>query len=145
MLDRLIIIPFNATFSPNDPDYDPYIKYKLRSEEVMQYLIKIGLEGLKRVLANRRFTVCTKVKQQLEEYEEQNNPILLFFKELDPTEVTNEPTKNVYQRYQEFCIVNSFQPMSNIEFSKQIKKHFGLEIADKKIDGKKYRIFIRKE
>lgn len=145
VLDRLIIIPFNATFSANDPDYDPYIKYKLRSEESMRYLVKIGLEGLKRVLEHRRFTLCTKVQQQLKEYEEQNNPIILFFNELDSTSVINEPTKDVYQRYQEFCIVNSFQPMSNIEFSKQIKKHFGLEITDKKIDGKKYRIFVKKE
>lgn len=144
VLDRLIIIPFNATFSPNDPDYDPYIKYKLRSEEAMRYLIRVGLEGLKRVVENRRFTTCTKVQQQLEEYEEHNNPIILFFKELEEDEIINEPTKNVYRKYQEFCIANSFQAMSNIEFSKQIRKHLELDIVDKKIDGKKYRIFIRR-
>lgn len=145
VLDRLIIIPFNATFSANDPDYDPYIKYKLRSDESMKYLIKVGLEGLKRVLTNRKFTVCEKVQKQIKEYEEQNNPIILFFNELDIDTVINEPTKNVYQQYQEFCITNSFQAMSNIEFSKQIKKRFDLEITDKKIDGKKHRIFIKKE
>lgn len=144
VIDRLIIIPFNATFSPNDPNYDPYIKYKLRSEESMRYLIKVGIQGLKRVLDNRRFTVCEKVQKQIEEYEEQNNPIILFFKEVDEDQIVNEPTKQVYQKYQEFCIVNSFQPMSNIEFSKQIKRHLDLEITDKKIDGKKYRIFIKK-
>ena len=144
VLDRLIIIPFNATFSANDPDYDPYIKYKLRSEESMKYLIKIGLEGLKRVMEHRGFTICDKVQKQLAEYEESNNPIILFFRELGEDEVINEPTKNVYQKYQEFCIVNSFQPMSNIEFSKQIKKHLNLDIVDRKIDGKKYRIFIRR-
>lgn len=144
VIDRLIIIPFNATFSPDDPDYDPYIKYKLRSDESMMYLIKIGLEGLKRVIDNQRFTVCEKVQRQIEEYEEQNNPIILFFKEVEEDQIVNEPTKEVYRKYQEFCIVNSFQPMSNIEFSKQIKRHLDLEITDKKIDGKKYRIFIRK-
>lgn len=144
VIDRLIIIPFNATFSPDDPDYDPYIKYKLRSDESMRYLVKIGLEGLKRVISNQRFTVCRKVQKQIEEYEEQNNPIILFFKEVDEDQIVNEPTKNVYQKYQEFCIMNSFQPLSNIEFSKQLKRHLNLEIADKKIDGKKYRIFIKK-
>lgn len=144
VLDRLIIIPFNATFSVNDPDYDPYIKYKLRSEECMKYLIKVGIEGLKRVITNRRFTTCEKVQKRLEEYEETNNPIILFFKELDEDEIINEPTKAVYQKYQEFCITNSFQAMSNIEFSKQIKKHLDLDIVDRKIDGKKYRIFVRR-
>ena len=144
VIDRLIIIPFNATFSADDPDYDPYIKYKLRSDECMQYLIKVGIEGLKRVIVNRRFTLCEKVQKQIEEYEEHNNPIILFLKDVDEDQIVYEPTKNVYQRYQEFCIVNSFQPMSNIEFSKQMRKRLDLEIVDKKIDGKKYRIFKRR-
>lgn len=144
VLDRLIIIPFNATFSADDPDYDPYIKYKLRSEECMKYLIRVGLEGLKRVLSNRRFTLCEKVQAQLEEYEEHNNPIVLFFKETDEDQIINEPTKDVYRKYQEFCNANSFQPMSNIEFSKQVKKRLDVDIVDKKIDGKKYRIFKRR-
>lgn len=145
VLDRLIIIPFNATFSPDDEDYDPYIKYKLRTNEALEYLINVGIVGLKRVIKNRRFTICKKVQKQIEEYEEHNNPIILFFKEIEESQIINEPTKDVYQKYQEFCIVNSFQPMSNIEFSKQTKKRFNLDIVDKKIDGKKYRIFKRKE
>ena len=29
VLDRLIIIPFNAVFDKRDPDYDPFLKYKV--------------------------------------------------------------------------------------------------------------------
>lgn len=145
VLDRLIIIPFNATFSVNDPDYDPYIKYKLRSEESMQYLINIGLAGLKRVIENNKFTICQKVQAQLDEYEEHNNPIIMFLKELSEDVIINEPTADVYRKYQEFCIVNGFQSISNIEFSRQAKRHLGLEIVNKKINGKKYRVFKRKE
>lgn len=143
VINRLVIIPFNASFTVNDPDYDPYIKYKLRSDESMQYLIQIGIKGLKRVLENRQFTVSDKVQKELEEYEENNNPILMFFKE-EP-KVENEPTKVVYRKYSEFCVANSFNPMSNIEFSKQVKKHLGMDIATKSISGKKYRLFIKKE
>lgn len=143
VISRLVIIPFDARFSPNDPDFDPYIKYKLIQEEPMQYLINIGIQGLKRVLKNRKFTSSVKVEKALQEYTENNNPILLFFKE-EP-KIENEPTKNVYKKYNEFCIANSFNPMSNIEFSKQVKKYLDYEIADKTIKGKKYRIFIKKE
>ena len=145
VIDRLVIIPFDATFSVNDPDFDPYIKYKLRSEESIKYLINVGLIGLKRVLANRKFSVCNKVQKQLKEYEERNNPIILFFEEIEDHEIVNEPTKNVYKRYQEFCIVNELQPISNIEFSRQITKRLDLEIINKKINGEKYRIFVKKE
>ncbi|MCC0644679.1 DNA primase family protein [Clostridioides sp. ZZV14-6150] len=140
VLDRLIIIPFNASFSVNDKDFDPYIKYKLREQEAIEYLINLGLEGLKRVLKNRKFTVPDKVKKEILEYEEINNPILGFFKEVDKIE--NESTKEIYMKYQEYCILNGLQPISNVEFSRQVVKKFGYEIKDKKINGKKYRVFI---
>ena len=140
---RLIIIPFNATFSPDDPGFDPYIKYKLRQPQCMQYLIQVGLSGLRRVLKNQKFTISDKVQKELNEYEEFNNPILLFFR--DEPKIENEPTNVVHRKYTEFCISNGFTPMSNIEFSKQIKKRLGMRIADKTIKGKKYRIFIKEE
>lgn len=143
VLSRLVIIPFNATFSRDDPDYDPHIKYKLRKPDSMQYLINLGIKGLKRVLANNGFTTSDKVQKELEEYEENNNPILLFFK--DDPEIENEPTNVVYRHYVEFCLANSFTAMSNIEFSKQVKKYFNFDIVNRTIKGKKYRIFVRKE
>lgn len=145
VLDRLIIIPFNAKFSSDDPDFDPYVKYKLREPECIEYLINVGLKGLKRVLENRKFTISEKVEKEIQEYEENNNPILSFFKEVGQNQIENEPTKNVYKKYQEYCIVNSLQPMSNIEFSRQINKRFDFTVIDRKIDGKKYRIFMKKD
>lgn len=142
VLDRLVIIPFDAQFDKNDPDFDPYIKYKLIQEESLEYLIVLGLKGLKRVLENQSFTRSDKVQRSITEYQETNNPILLFFKE--DVKIVNEPTNEVYKKYNEFCLANSFTPMSNIEFSKQVKKHYGLEIKSKSINGKKYRIFIER-
>lgn len=145
VITRLIMIPFNAKFTSDDPDFDPYIKYKLRQPENMEYLILLGIQGLKRVLKNRKFTSSKKVEKELEEYEESNNPILLFFKENNIDTIENQATKDVYRNYNEFCLANSFQPMSNIEFSKQVKKFYDLEVVDKTIKAKKYRIFTRKE
>lgn len=142
---RLTIIPFDATFSVNDPDFDPYIKYKLREQEPMEYMIKIGLEGLKRVTLNQKFTSSKRVEQELEEYEESNNPIIGFYKEVGIEEIENEPTKDVYKKYQEYCLANNLQALSNIEFSKQVKRKFDFDIIDKKIDGVKYRLFVRKD
>lgn len=143
VLSRLVIIPFNARFSVDDPDFDPYIKYKLITSDVMEYLIKIGLEGLKRILKNQQFTVSEKVQNALTEYEESNNPIILFFKE-EP-KIFDESTTTVYQNYYGFCASNNYTPMSNIEFSKQVKKYFDADIITKSIKGKKFRMFKRKE
>lgn len=74
VLRRLVIIPFNATFSKDDPDYDPFIKYKLIQQESVEYFIRLGVEGLKRIIINDGFTKSDKVQNQLTEYEEENNP-----------------------------------------------------------------------
>lgn len=145
VIDRLIIIPFNARFDKNDPDFDPYIKYKLIRPEAMERLIVLGLQGLERVMQNQCFTTSEKAQKELQEYEVNNNPILLFFAEIEAENLANNPTGDAYRKYTEFCISNSFQPMSQIEFSKQVKKHFDFDIITKSIRGKKCRIFIEKE
>nr|DAP86074.1 MAG TPA: dsDNA helicase [Caudoviricetes sp.] len=143
VLRRLVIIPFNAQFSKNDPDYDPYIKYKLICQESLEYLIALGMQGLKRVLTNQEFTKSEKVDKQVKDYEEENNPIIAFLAEYDESYIINEATSDVYRMYLVFCQENAMQPMSNIVFSKQLNKRLNTEVIVKKINGKPTRIFVR--
>lgn len=145
VLSRLVIIPFNARFTKDDPDYDPYIKYKLRTESAMEYLIQLGIRGLKRVLANYSFTESESVEKALIEYEENNNPVLLFFKEIDREDVINKSSRDLYSKYALFCAEGGFNAMSNVEFSKKIKQKYNVEIKTKKLGGKTYRVFVEKE
>lgn len=140
IMNRLIIIPFNARFSKSDPDFDPFIKYKLRKESSIEYLIKLGLEGLKRVLTNG-FTISEKVEKELRDYELTNNPIIGFIEESNPE---NKSTKDVYRAYKEFCLVNGHNPMSHTKLSQYIKTNLDLDIVNKKIGGKVFKTFIKK-
>ena len=145
VLNRLIIIPFRATFDKDSGTYDPYIKYKLRAPECMEYLIQLGVKALQRVLLQDGFTVCDDVTKELNEYELTNNVVLNFFKELDvENDIVGIPTREVFLRYEIWCTENAVQKMSNIEFSKIVKKHFGLVIVDKRVGGKKKRVFMTK-
>ena len=145
VLDRLIIIPFNARFSKEDPDYDPFIGYKLIEPGSIGYLIKLGIMGLRRVLEGQGFTRSDLVDRQLEEYEEENNPIVAFIHDLEHGEddIVNEAAADVYTRYNVFCNAANMQPMSKGVFSKQINKRIGTEIAFRKIAGKTTRVFVR--
>lgn len=145
ILRRLVIIPFNAKFDSSDPNFKPFIGDSLKGQESMEYMIQLGIQGLKRVLMDRKYTTSKKVQDELNEFEETNNPILGFFRECqnENIPIENEATNTVYRRYQEYCIANSLTPMSNGEFSKQVKKHFDFVIIDKRIQGKKYRIFVK--
>ena len=141
ILDRLVIIPFDARFTKDDVDYDPFIKYKLRSKEVMEALIAKAIPALKVVLANQEFEDCSKVKANLAEFEKSNDPILEFFEDIGESEYLNEPIKNVYQKYNSFCLSNNLQSISAIEFQRRMKQHFGLVIKAIEISGKKARVY----
>ena len=141
VLRRLVIIPFNATFSKDDPDYRPFIKYDLMQPEALEYMIALGMEGLKRVISNRAFTVPALVQEQLDEYEESNNPIIAFLKDVELSELENEPTSDVYRRYNLFCTENSLQAMSAIAFTKQLCRRCGFTLTRKRVDGEIKRVY----
>lgn len=139
---RLIIIPFNANFNKDDPDFDPYIKHKLLKKSSLEYLIRLGIEGLKRVLKNKSFTKSEKVQKELDEYEKNNNPILLFFDEVDKEEIINESVPDIYRMYTVFCSENNFSPFSKIEFGRNISSYYGLVNKAKRINGKLIRVWV---
>lgn len=143
VLRRMVIIPFNAKFTKQDHDYDPYIGWKLKDAEVMKYLVKLGIEGLKKIISNRGFSSCAKVDAELKEYTEYNNPILLFLKETERDEILNEQTKMVHSAYEMFCHDNGFQSMGLANFSKEITRQLNCRIVDKRLNGKKTRVFVR--
>ena len=141
---RLVIIPFDANFSKDKAGFDPTIKHKLKSPETMEYLINLGLAGLKRILENRGFTDSDKVKKALDEYEEDNNPILGFFKECEDEDfhIEDNTTDLVYSRYQEYCLANNLQAMSKTAFSRQIARNLHLHTEVRRIGKKTARFYV---
>lgn len=142
VLRRLVIIPFNARFTKETDGYDPFIKYKLVQQDSLEYLIAVGVEGLKRVIINNQFTSSESVQRQLEEYEEENNPIIAFIADCGVDMIENEPTTDVYKRYQVFCADNAMTPMSNIVFSKQINKRLNFKTVQRKVNGRNFKVFV---
>lgn len=143
VLDRIVLVPFKAQFSKDDPDFDPYIKYKLRSPEVMSHLINIGLKGLERVLANRSFTTPEAVEVELEAYAVANNPILDFFRETPVDEVVNESTASVYDDYVSYAVRNNMKPLGQNEFTRQANKYYGITSKTVRVNRKRLRVFVK--
>lgn len=141
VLRRLVMIPFNATFTKDDADYDPFIKYKLITEDSIEYLIQLGIQGLKRVLHNNEFTVSKKVTNAITEYEEENNPIIAFINEVGADAIVNQSTTDVYLRYSVFCSQSQLQALSKIAFSKSINKRLGTNTVSRRINGTVVRVF----
>lgn len=144
VLRRLVIIPFNASFSKSDPDYDPWIKYKLIQQESIEYMIALGIEGLERIVTERAFTKSEAVENQIKGYEEENNPIVGFLNSIELDDIINEPTSDIFKQYTVFCAENNLQAMGNIAFSKHVCKRLGITTGLKRINGKNVRVYIER-
>lgn len=144
VLRRMIIVPFNAKFSKNDPDYDPYITWKLKDEQVMKYLIRIGIEGLRRVLENNGFTESKEIQDELEEFELRNNPILSFIKDTSIESILNQPTKEVFRMYKVYCVEKGFMEMTQPNFSRELNRRLNVTVKRLRINGELTGIYVRK-
>ena len=146
---RLAIIPFNAKFSKDDPDFNPNINDDLRTNEAMEYLIRISIEGLKRALNNKGFTESQKVQNELDEFERDNNPILEWLEEVDESEILHHTGSDVYARYDTYCHENGLDKMDEPKFKKIINNKFQFKLESRKIpDGyggkRSARVFVKK-
>lgn len=125
---RFIIVPFPVTYSKENGNIDFNIVEKMTTTENMEAFLILALTGLKRLLTNKCFTYSQKAQMMLDEFNEDNNPVLTFIKE--KTEQTimgkkyfnNKPTNDIYQDYAVFCFRDNYKRVSKPTFSKQLKR-----------------------
>lgn len=140
---RIMIVPFNAKFSKHDVDYDPDIEEKLLTDEGIQYLLKIGIEGLKRIMFNKHFTKSALGEAEKDAYMKDNNNVLEWL-EGEPS-IENNAVSDVYLAYQVWCTQNGCGAVKKLNLTKEIKKHLGFESKIKTIQGKSVRVYAREE
>lgn len=146
ILRRLLIIPMNAYFSKDNTDYDPYIIDKLTSENAMEYLINISLEGLQRVLVNNGFTTTSAINEQLDDFNRANNPLINFVEECEGDSadyLTTTPITTIYSRYTVYCEDNGFMPENRTTFSKRLATTCDFKSCTKRLNGKVVRYFTK--
>lgn len=147
VIKRLVIIPFNAKFSRNDADFDPYIDTKLAKQGAIEYFIKLGVEGLKRIIQNDGFTYSKKVGKQVEQYKQTANPLLGYLEEQKEMGIDLDGLSldDVHLDYTEHCIREGLHPLGKPEFSKQVQIEMNLKTKRKRIKelGRQVQIFYR--
>ncbi|MGL6174981.1 MAG: DNA primase family protein [Cellulosilyticaceae bacterium] len=138
LMRRLVIIPFNANFKrDNGGQYDVFIKDRLLTKEAMEYLLLLGIQGLKRVLKDQAFTEVKDVNVALEEYNKMNNPILRFVQEV---KIENETTSHIYIEYENWCDREKEKSMGASSLGKELKK-LGYESKVISKNGRSIRIY----
>lgn len=147
VLNRLVIIPFNARFTkylPSgeiDPDYNPKIRYELVEQSSVEYLIRVGVEGLKRIIKNQGFSKSDATEQMAEEYDLMNNPIKGFFAEQEEGYIFRETVQDIFTRYQLYCNDCGIKPETKISFGKTVAEMFQVESKNTRVNGKQVRFY----
>lgn len=147
VLNRLVIIPFNARFTkylPSgeiDPDYNPKIRYELVEQSSVEYLIRVGVEGLKRIIENQGFSKSDATEQMAEEYDLMNNPIKGFFAEQEEGYIFRETVQDIFTRYQLYCNDCGIKPETKISFGKTVAEMFQVESKNTRVNGKQVRFY----
>lgn len=135
---RLVFIPFNAKFSKRDEDYDPFIKDKITTTAAIEYLLKIAIDGLYRILNNNSITYSKACDQVWDEYEAINNPVISF---IEDNKIENESVNDVYKQYQVWCIESGLKSLSKVMFGKEVRKRGYDSNKTVRIDGKLTKIY----
>lgn len=126
---RFIILNFDQTITEEEKDVE--LASKIIATEKPGIFIFI-LNGLRRIVTNKKFTYSSKSEKILNEYKEQSDPIQLMMNELHyvPGVEHTIPLKESYEYFKNYCQESGFKIISIIKFSDRLKK-LGFEIVRK--------------
>lgn len=125
LYDRLLIVPLEHNFRDASEDV-AFKNADIWTEAEMQYLLKLAIDGLQRLIRQGKFTQPLRCVKALEEFKADNDPVIAFFREYYPDDVSfNGKWKgDIYEQYTRWATANGFKPMSSNNLTRRIKKQF---------------------
>lgn len=117
---RFLIIPFDVTIPEQEQDKNLHAKI---IEKELSGVFNWVLEGLKRLLEQKRFSDCKAAQQAVEQYKIESNSVQMF---LNENEYKGSPTshkliKDLYPEYRTFCTDDGITPFKKSNFIKQLR------------------------
>ena len=98
----------------------------------------MALRGVRRLLANNKFTDCKIVSEALESYKIENSTVLLWCKEenITPELLTGSTTDRLFSDFKDWCTRSDIKFGASIRtFHKEIEEKFNLERKRARSDG----------
>lgn len=124
---RFLIIRFGITIPESKQDKD--LAKKIISSE-LSGVFHLVLQGLERVLANKKFTDSQAIENEIKVFRKESNSVALFIEDenYEPDLKSYIDLKALYTEYREYCFASGHIPVSKVEFSRRLK---GIGIAIK--------------
>ena len=119
---RVLLIPLTQDFSKNK---DVTLKDKQWSQEEMEYLTRLAIDGLKRLINQGDFTRPECVVEALADYEAENNPVNGFLEEYG--KIDGKPTELVYYDFCRWCERNGHRNVpTRTRFTREVTQQTGM-------------------
>jgi len=117
---RWLIIPFDVTIPKAEQDSELHTKI---IEKELSGVFNWVLQGLNRLLEQKKFSDCEAAQQAVEQYKFESNSVQMF---LNENEYKGSPTNyklitELYQEYRAFCIDDGMPPFKKTNFIKQLR------------------------
>lgn len=138
---RFIIIPFDVTINENERDSS--LPFKIINSE-LSGVFNWVLDGLKRLLTQKRFSNCEASRKSVEQYRIESDSVLLFLQENTYKKSNNKylPITYLYPEYRNFCHNEGITPYKKLEFIRQLRaKGFIVE----NVSGNRLAVFIEND
>ncbi|WP_018479359.1 DNA primase family protein [Pontibacter roseus] len=117
---RFLIVPFDVTIPEAEQDRELHTKI-INSE--LSGVFNWVLQGLDRLLTQRRFSECSAVDEMRECYKLESDTVKLFLQEeqYSPSANNTRPLKEIYSEYKDFCLDNGYIKCGMRVFSDRLK------------------------
>lgn len=138
---RFLIIPFDITIPPEEQDKNLHAKI---IENELSGVFNWVLEGLKRLLEQKRFSDCRAAQQAVEQYKIESNSVQMFLNENEykSSSTRYKLIKSVYPEYRAFCFNDGMTAFKKSNFIKQLR---ALGFVVEKASHNQLAVFIESE
>jgi len=135
---RFLIIPFDITIPPQEQDKNLHTKI---IDDELSGVFNWVLEGLNRLLEQKKFSDCEAAQQAVEQYKIESNSVQMFLNESEyKGSLTNyKLIKDLYPEYRAFCIDDGMTPFKKTNFIKQLR---ALSLVVDRVSQNQLAVFI---
>lgn len=117
IFDRLVLVPLNAQLR-NNPKRDLFLEQKVTTDEARSHILNLAIKALGQLLHRRKFTIPALSSQKMEEFKEDNDPLLGFLSEVS---IHERVVSEVYVDYQNWCEFEGYKfPLRRKDFINKI-------------------------
>lgn len=135
---RLCILPFENRVKKADPS----ILDRLTTDNAKSYLLRLGLEGMKRIKENKgQISYSKTIEAIVKNYMAENDSVYSFI-EYGNFIIDNQPFSTVYEEYSSYCNRSDFIPYKKNNFSRKLKTR-GYMTKVKNLNGVPTRILVK--